>query len=61
MRQVKEPCRSIKADMPFQIPPNAVIKAIFIHVDVWINAYKLKTGISEDLSPIEIVLYWQLS
>ena len=31
-RHTKERCRSIKADMPYQVLPNPVIKVLVIHV-----------------------------
>ena len=61
IRHVKERCRCLKADMPFTVLPNAVIKALVIHAVMWMNAYRSGAGISRDLSPREIVLRWQLS
>ena len=61
IRQVKERCRCVNADIPFNVLPNAVIKALVIHVVMWLNAWPAKAGVSEDFSPREIVLRWQLS
>ena len=61
IRQVKERCRCVRADIRFKILPNAVIKALVIHVVMWLNAWPSKAGVSEIFSPREIVLRWQLS
>ena len=60
-RHTKERYRMIKADMPYEILPNPVIKALVIHAVLWMNACRAHSGISEEFSPREIILGWQLS
>ncbi|KAL7531143.1 hypothetical protein ACHAXR_008885 [Thalassiosira sp. AJA248-18] len=60
IRHAKNQCRSITADMEFSILPNSIIKALVIHAVMFMNAYPDKQGISQELSPREIVLQWQL-
>ena len=40
--------------------PFAVVKALITFVVMWQNALLSKNGISQELSPCEIVLQWQL-
>ena len=47
--------------MPFKILPNAVVKALVIHAVMWMNAWPDKQGITQDYSPQELILRWQLS
>jgi len=61
IRHTKERCRSNKADMPFSILPNAIIKALVIHAVMWMNAWPDKQGVSQEYYPRESVLRWQLS
>ena len=61
IKHVKERCRSIKADMPFKILLNAVVKALVIHAVMWMNAWPDKQGITQEYSPRELILRWQLS
>ena len=61
IRNVKERCRSTKADMPYRILPNPIIKAMVIDSVLWMNAWRAKNGISVEFSLMEIVLRWQLN
>ena len=60
-RHMKVRSRAIKAAITFTILSNVVIKALVIHTVRWMNALPAKAGVSDDLSPREIVLCWQLN
>ena len=54
---IKDRSRAIKATLPYKVLPNAIIKALVIHaVLLWMNAWPAKAGVSDELSPREIVL-----
>ena len=61
IRHTKERCRAIKADMPYEIIPNAVIKVLVIHAVLWMNAWIARNGIPAEFSSREIILRWQRS
>ena len=58
IRVAKECCRYVKATLLFIVLPNAAIKALVLHVVMWLNAWPAKAGVSEELSPSQIVLHW---
>jgi hypothetical protein len=53
-------CRCLKADMPLKLLPSVIIKHMVINAVMFINAYKDKQGISDEYSPREIILRWNL-
>ena len=60
IRHAKNQCRCITADMPYSVLPNRIIKALVIHAVMLMNCYPNKQGVSDEYSPREIVLRWQL-
>jgi hypothetical protein len=56
IRVIKEHARALLNTLPFQL---ILIKLIY-HVVLWLNAFPSKSGISETLSPREIVLRHKL-
>eukprot|EP00804_Cyclotella_cryptica_P030821 CCRYP_015076-RE/>CCRYP_015076-RE protein AED:0.49 eAED:0.25 QI:0/-1/0/1/-1/1/1/0/834 len=60
IRHIKERVRSMKADLPYQVLPNIMIKRMVLHAGLLLNAYVDKQGISNEYSPREIILRWQL-
>eukprot|EP00804_Cyclotella_cryptica_P016673 CCRYP_001990-RA/>CCRYP_001990-RA protein AED:0.73 eAED:0.24 QI:0/-1/0/1/-1/0/1/0/427 len=60
IRHIKERVRSMKADLPYQVLPNIMIKRMVLHAGLLLNAYVNKQGISNEYSPREIILRWQL-
>jgi hypothetical protein len=60
IRHVKERCHASKASLPFDVLPNLIIRNLVIHVTMMLNAHIDKQGISEEFSPRELVLRWQL-
>ena len=64
IRTIKGKCRAIMSEFTelgiTHLPP-AVIKAMLSFVVMWHNAIPDKQGISQDYSPRELVLRWQLS
>eukprot|EP00804_Cyclotella_cryptica_P005448 CCRYP_002971-RA/>CCRYP_002971-RA protein AED:0.35 eAED:0.35 QI:0/-1/0/1/-1/0/1/0/235 len=60
IQHVKERVRCIKADLPYEVLPNVMIKRMVLHAGLFINAYADKQGISDEFSPREIILRWQL-
>ncbi|KAL7474817.1 hypothetical protein ACHAW6_002980 [Cyclotella cf. meneghiniana] len=60
IRHVKERARCIKADVPYKIMPSIMIKRMVLHAVLFMNAYVDKQGISDEYSPREIILRWQL-
>ena len=60
IRHAKDTCRCITADVPYAVLPNRMIKALVIHAIMLMNCYPNKQGVSDEYSPREIVLRWQL-
>ena len=60
IRHVKERCRCTTADLPYIVLPNKVIKALVINGVMMLNCYRDKQGVSNEYSPRELVLRWQL-
>ena len=60
IRTVKERSRGIRATLPFSsIPKRVKIKLIYFIV-FWLNAFPVRSGISRQFSPREIILRFQL-
>eukprot|EP00804_Cyclotella_cryptica_P011281 CCRYP_007764-RA/>CCRYP_007764-RA protein AED:0.49 eAED:0.49 QI:0/0/0/0.5/0/0/2/0/105 len=60
IRVIKERVRCDKADMPVKELPSIIIKRVVLNAVLFFNAYVDKQGISEEYSPRELVLHWQL-
>jgi hypothetical protein len=60
IKHVKERCRCTTADLPYEVLPNKMIKALVITNIMFLNTYPDKQGVSEEFSPRELVLRWQL-
>mgnify|MGYP003325905523 CR=1 FL=1 len=56
IRSTKDRARCIKADTPFKIMPNVMIKSLVLMAVMFMNAYPDKQGISQEFSPRELVL-----
>ena len=57
---IKERARCYKADMPVKELPSIIIKRMVLNAVLFLNAYVDKQGISEEYSPRELILRWQL-
>ena len=60
IRSVKERSRGIRATLPFSSIPKRVKIELIYFIVCWLNAFPVKSGISRQFSPREIVLRWQL-
>lgn len=63
IRTIKGKCRAIKSEMAeigITHLPYAIIKALITFVVMWHNAIPSKQGASQEYSPRELVLRWQL-
>ena len=60
IRVIKERARCYKADMPVKELPSIIIKRMVLNAVLFLNAYVDKQGISEEYSPRELILRWQL-
>eukprot|EP00804_Cyclotella_cryptica_P021082 CCRYP_019384-RA/>CCRYP_019384-RA protein AED:0.40 eAED:0.40 QI:0/-1/0/1/-1/0/1/0/331 len=60
IRHIKERVRSMKADLPHEVLPNIMLKQMVLHAGLLLNAYVDKQEISNEYSPREIILRWQL-
>ena len=56
----KERTRCIKMDLPYSIMQSQMVKGVVLHVVLFMNAYMDKQGISDEYSPRELILRWQL-
>ncbi|KAL7534452.1 hypothetical protein ACHAXR_007085 [Thalassiosira sp. AJA248-18] len=64
IRTLKGKCRCIFSELReigIIYLPNAIIKALVTFVMMWNNGIHTKQGVSQELSPREIILRWQLS
>ena len=61
LKDVKNRCRSIIASLPFSVLPNAIVTALVHHAVMMMNAFPASQGVSQQYSPRELVLRWQLS
>lgn len=53
---IKERCHCSKLEIPVKMLPNLVIKHLVLHAVMFLNTYPDAQGISQDLSPCEIIL-----
>ena len=53
---IKERGRGILNTLPFKKLPRIVLIELIYHVVLWLNGFSLKSGVSQTLSPIEIVI-----
>jgi hypothetical protein len=56
IRLIKERGRGILNTLPFKKMPQVILIKLIYHVVLWLNAYPTKSGVSDTLSPREIVL-----
>jgi hypothetical protein len=56
IRLIKERGRGILNTLPFKKMPQLILIELVYHVVLWLNAFPSRSGISETLSPREIVL-----
>ena len=57
---VKERARGILNTLPYKRMPQTILVKLIYHVVLWLNAFPSKTGVSDTLSPREIVLRHRL-
>jgi hypothetical protein len=60
IRVIKERGRALLNTLPFNQMPQVILIELIYHVVLWLNAFPSKSGISETLSPREIVLRHKL-
>jgi len=60
IRHLKERCRTGKASLPYEVFPNIMIRSLVTYVTMILNVHIDKNGISQEFSPCELVLRWQL-
>jgi len=60
IRVIKERGRALLNTLPFTKMPQIILIELIYHVVLWLNAFPSKSGISETLSPREIVLRHKL-
>ncbi len=56
IRLIKERGRGILNTLPFKKMPQIILMELVYHVVLWLNAFPSRSGISEILSPREILL-----
>jgi len=56
IRLIKERGRGILNTLPYKKIPQIILIELIYHVVLWLNAFPAKSGVSETLSPREIVL-----
>jgi hypothetical protein len=56
IRLIKERSRGILNTLPFKKMPQNMLVELIYHVVLWLNAFPTKSGVSETLSPREIVM-----
>ena len=61
IRLIKEHRRGILNTLPFKKMPQVILIKLIYHVVLWLNAYPTKSGVSDTLSPREIVLRQKLN
>jgi hypothetical protein len=57
---IKERGRALLNTLPFTKMPQIILIELIYHVVLWLNAFPSKSGVSETLSPWEIVLRYKL-
>ncbi len=60
IRSIKERGRGILNILPFKKMPRLMLIELVYHVVLWLNAFPTKSGVSETLSPREIVYQHKL-
>jgi hypothetical protein len=60
IRLIKEHGRGILNTLPFKKMPQIMLIELIYHVVLWLNAFPTKLGVSETLSPREIVMRHKL-
>jgi hypothetical protein len=60
IRLIKEHGRGILNTLPFKKMPQIILIELIYHVVLWLNAFPKKSGVSETLSPREIILRHKL-
>ncbi len=60
IRLIKECGRGILNTLPYKRMPQLVLVELIYHVVLWLNAFTLKSGVSDTLSPQEIILRHKL-
>ena len=60
IRLIKERGRGILNTLPFKKMPRVILIELIYHVVLWLNAFPSKSGISDTLSPRELVLRHRL-
>jgi len=60
IRLIKERGRGILNTLPYKKMPQIILIELIYHVVLWLNAFPAKSGVSETLSPREIVLRHRL-
>jgi hypothetical protein len=60
IRVIKEQGRALLNTLPYKKMPQLILIELLYHVVLWVNAFPSKSGISETLSPREIVLQHRL-
>jgi hypothetical protein len=60
IRLIKERGRGILNTLPFKKMPQIMLDKLIYHVVLWLNAFPSKSGVSETLSPCEIVVRHKL-
>jgi hypothetical protein len=60
IRLIKERGRGILNTLPFKKMPRVILVELIYHVVLWLNAFPSKSGISDTLSPRELVLRHRL-
>ena len=61
IRTVKERCREVVSTPPFDVLPKLIITNIIKFGVFWLNAFPVKNGCSEVLSPREVVTQMKIS
>ncbi len=57
---IKESGRALLNTLPFKKMPQIILIELIYHVVLWLNAFPSKSGVSDTLSPQEIVLRHRL-
>jgi hypothetical protein len=60
IRTVKEKIRGLLATLPFSHVPKRMKIDFIYFVILWLNAFSVKSGISQTISPRELLMHWRL-
>ncbi len=61
IRLIQECERGVLNTLPFKKMPQVILIKLIYHIVLWLNAYPTKSGVSDTLSPREIVLQQKLN